>query len=81
MNQFTTVVLVCGLLNFSQANSDPRYREVSGLYYIGVIALNFIVHLSTIIFSSLNNLKLLCKRRMVRMSAKEAFKEATRSRP
>ena len=63
MDQFTTVVLVCGFLYFTQSIEDSNYSVVTGLYYVSVIALNFALHLCVILLGSLNSLKLLGKRR------------------
>ena len=63
MDQFSTVLLVCGFLFFAQSIEDGNYRIVTGLYYVSVIGLNFALHLCVILLGSLNSLKLLCKRR------------------
>ena len=56
-------MLVCSLLYFTQSISDPNYSVVTGLYYIGVVGLNFAVHLSVILLGTLHNMKLLSKKK------------------
>ena len=45
MNECTMLGLVYGLFSFSQSIPDPNYRTTGGLYYIGMIVNNIIVHI------------------------------------
>ena len=61
-NECTTLVLLYGLLSFTISIPDPDYRSTGGLFYIGVIVNNVLVHVFFLTRDTGHNMKLGCKK-------------------
>ena len=62
MNEYTIIVLLYGLMCFTDFLPSPNSRSVIGLVYIGVFITNVFVHIIKLLLQTCYKMKLGCKK-------------------